>query len=490
MCGILDDVLPIVGAIGGSFIPGLGTAAGAALGGAIGGATSGWVQNHNLEGLGMGALTGGAGGYFGGGSLANVFTNLGSSIGGIGTDAAFDTSLASASPIITNGSGFGLADSTGAFANPVATAGGSLAPAGGAAMGTGLQSGTSLSGLSAPGLTGALGGSVSGGLSGSLGGDTSGAAGGGISGAPTSPGLNDVMAGSDGSYGTGITSGGSLNGINPGTTSTLSSMSPTSLGNVTPNSTVGGPISSSEGLATGPNIPTGAANSSVSLGDGGYSLEGGQGGMATNMAPPPGALQAGGYDGTGIGQGLQNGGAQPNSGMMGSDSGGYGTGITNNSTGFGLTAPGGATGKAMGGMGGFGNFMQNYGPGLMRLFNTGMNAYQQHARQNAYNNYVNQINGQFAPDSPYAQQMMQTLSRQDAAAGRNSQYGTRAVQLAAALTEARARALGGAPYFQAATATPGANILNGLFSNFNSPQGMQDLTKLGSAAWNGLSELF
>ena len=41
----------------------------------------------------------------------------------------------------------------------------------------------------------------------------------------------------------------------------------------------------------------------------------------------------------------------------------------------------------------------------------------------------------YGPDSPYAQQLQQTLARKDAAAGRNSQYGPRTVQLQAMLAD-------------------------------------------------------
>jgi len=41
----------------------------------------------------------------------------------------------------------------------------------------------------------------------------------------------------------------------------------------------------------------------------------------------------------------------------------------------------------------------------------------------------------YGPDSPYAQQLAQTLARQDAKAGRNSQYGPRSVELQARLAE-------------------------------------------------------
>lgn len=48
-------------------------------------------------------------------------------------------------------------------------------------------------------------------------------------------------------------------------------------------------------------------------------------------------------------------------------------------------------------------------------------------------NQIKTLEGLFGQDSPYAQQMRQQLERRDAAAGRRSQYGTREVELQAAL---------------------------------------------------------
>lgn len=75
-------------------------------------------------------------------------------------------------------------------------------------------------------------------------------------------------------------------------------------------------------------------------------------------------------------------------------------------------------------------------------------ARQQNALADAYQNQLNQINQLYAPDSPYAQQMAQTINRQDAAEGRRSQYATAATNLAAALTQAKAQALGSTAYSQ------------------------------------------
>jgi len=63
------------------------------------------------------------------------------------------------------------------------------------------------------------------------------------------------------------------------------------------------------------------------------------------------------------------------------------------------------------------------------------------ARRNAagIQGQIDNLSGMYGPNSAYAQQMQQALDRQDAAGGRRSQYGTRAVQLQAALAEANSR---------------------------------------------------
>jgi hypothetical protein len=52
---------------------------------------------------------------------------------------------------------------------------------------------------------------------------------------------------------------------------------------------------------------------------------------------------------------------------------------------------------------------------------------------------INSLKDLYSPNSAYAQQMAQTLQRQDAASGRGSQYGTRAVELQARLADAATR---------------------------------------------------
>lgn len=124
---------------------------------------------------------------------------------------------------------------------------------------------------------------------------------------------------------------------------------------------------------------------------------------------------------------------------------------------------------------------------LFKLGQQGLGAYQQYQKGQAANNYANSISGLFGPNSPYAQQMQQTLGRTDAAAGRNSQYGTRSVQLAAALAKAQADALGGNNYANARQDQSIPGMLTGVTGLFANTQAGKNL---GTAAFNGLSQLF
>ena len=61
------------------------------------------------------------------------------------------------------------------------------------------------------------------------------------------------------------------------------------------------------------------------------------------------------------------------------------------------------------------------------------------------NDQIGTLSTMYGPNSPYAQQLKQALARKDAAAGRNSQYGTREVELQArlaALQGANAKTIG------------------------------------------------
>jgi len=62
------------------------------------------------------------------------------------------------------------------------------------------------------------------------------------------------------------------------------------------------------------------------------------------------------------------------------------------------------------------------------------------ATQTALQTQMSNLADMYGPNSAYAKQLEQTLARKDAAAGRNSQYGPRAVQLQAALADKQAQA--------------------------------------------------
>lgn len=297
-------------------------------------------------------------------------------------------------------------------------------------MGLGTTSANGLEGLG--GATPGWGG-ASGALSGAAGGSSDGM--GGVTGSPT-----------DASAGTGVTVGSPIDSAN--TTGLYGS--PLSSGAPSAN-----PSAVSSMAQTGSGAPMGYDGGSV-----GQSIEGSQ------AAPQPGGLQSmyGNPDGSTTGSGAPQG------------FGGAGGQATN-------VAP---PPQTLGGLGGSGI----QGSDVLNLGKVGMDYLGQMRQQNSQNNYANSIKDIFSPTGAYATQMQQTLARQDAAAGRNSQGGTRAVQLAAALAGKQADALGGAGYRASATATPSMNALNGIFNTFSSPQGMQSANRLGSAAFNGLSNLF
>lgn len=108
----------------------------------------------------------------------------------------------------------------------------------------------------------------------------------------------------------------------------------------------------------------------------------------------------------------------------------------------------GAGTGATSGLGGlFSSLPQGLQNGLSSLFNNAtspqglaalLGAYNANDSKNTWKDQMANIDRMFATDSPYAKQMQETLARKDAAAGRNSQYGPRAENLAANLTSKKA----------------------------------------------------
>jgi hypothetical protein len=90
------------------------------------------------------------------------------------------------------------------------------------------------------------------------------------------------------------------------------------------------------------------------------------------------------------------------------------------------------------GMNGFG--LGDIAGGLASLY-----GYKQ--ANDSINDYTSQLGDMYGQNSPYAQQLKDQLARRDAAAGRRSQYGSRAVDLQAQLAQMMSR--NAQPIFQA-----------------------------------------
>lgn len=284
-------------------------------------------------------------------------------------------------------------------------------------------------------------------------------------------------AGGLGGGGLGIAGGSSLGGVLGNTTSAAG----TGLGLGTGNE--GGLNAAMNAAAPTPTgTPAGDALSGTNvLSQEGSQMPGqGLGPNAFESGAAGGGEQGGGdlsalYGPTGAGGPTPSGAAYPGSGTLASGSP-TGSAVAQSTGGVSpaVTAPQGSS-----------MFSDDNLKTMFDLAKSGYGAYQQYAKQQANNNYTNSIRDIFSPNGAYAQQMQHTLAAKDAAAGRNSQYGQRSVQLAAALADAQSRALGNSSYAGAATATPGASLFNSLFSNFSSPSAMRGLYGLGQQAYQG-----
>lgn len=163
--------------------------------------------------------------------------------------------------------------------------------------------------------------------------------------------------------------------------------------------------------------------SGLASGHGGEAVGGALGGFAQGAMGPAGML----LGAVGAGPGAMGAGAgrdfDQGTGMFG-DNGG--------------NSQGGGGYSGFGSFGGFGQTNQggfdptNLAAGLGSMYLGGK-------AMSGINGQIGNLNSLYAPNSPYAQQMQQALERQDAASGRRSQYGTRSVELQAALANAASR---------------------------------------------------
>ncbi|MDE3023500.1 MAG: hypothetical protein KGI54_16900, partial [Pseudomonadota bacterium] len=123
---------------------------------------------------------------------------------------------------------------------------------------------------------------------------------------------------------------------------------------------------------------------------------------------------------------------------------------------------------------------------LMRLGQSIYGAHQQNVLAGNLNNQLNSLQSIFSPTGAYAQQLQKQLMAQDAARGLRSQYGTRAVELQAALAKAEAQMLGGQGYTNLNTAAANASSggLNSLFANAGNILGMTGTPATGNTKSN------
>jgi hypothetical protein len=148
----------------------------------------------------------------------------------------------------------------------------------------------------------------------------------------------------------------------------------------------------------------------------------------------------GGGTGMGTGAGVVNTGTVTGADM----SAAYG-GDTASAAGLGGNAAVPAAGAASSGLGtAAGGLGSIFTPSNVKTLGGIYDAYaktqQGNQQMDRYKQVQDSINNYYAPGSPEANLMRQTIERQDAAAGRNSQYGTRETEIAAKIAQAKMQA--------------------------------------------------
>lgn len=169
---------------------------------------------------------------------------------------------------------------------------------------------------------------------------------------------------------------------------------------------------------------------------------------------------AGGYDPTsGIDFGADYSGAAPSNNTL-SDIFSQTKGFVNK------TIPGGLTGMQLG----------------SSLYDMYAKRKMSNALMDRYNQNASTISNMYAPGSPEYTLMKQAMDRKDAAAGRNSQYGTRAVDLAGTIAKLKGdmfnSSLNSQNQLYTAANQGKYGGLNSLFGYMNQNQRMSDLSKI------------
>jgi len=112
--------------------------------------------------------------------------------------------------------------------------------------------------------------------------------------------------------------------------------------------------------------------------------------------------------------------------------------------------------------------------------------YLQNKSADQYGQQANDLASLYGQDSPYSQMLRQQLLRQDARAGRRSQYGGREVELQAKLAQLNSQNAPQIAKFQNAALQRRAQQLMQLSAMYRSPEGQ----KLGGAIGSGLQNMY
>lgn len=208
---------------------------------------------------------------------------------------------------------------------------------------------------------------------------------------------------------------------------------------------------SAQGLSNGP-ADIGAGGASVTRGVGNVAAGAGRGGanaLDNNQNVFAGAARGGLNAGIGSNLDYASGVGVDNplykAGINGAITGGARTAMSGDTSNSGYGALVGALGGLAGKAGSYFSQPTSGDGGSSGTTNwgnlaTGLGNLYMASRNNAgIQGQINGLHSLYAPGSPYAQQMQQQLDRQDAAGGRRSQYGTRAVELQGRLADAATR---------------------------------------------------
>lgn len=121
------------------------------------------------------------------------------------------------------------------------------------------------------------------------------------------------------------------------------------------------------------------------------------------------------------------------------------------------------------------------------------------ADKDYWQNLMDKAMGMYQPGTPEADMLEHKMEAQDAAAGRNSQYGIREQNLAATLSQQRANIMMSPQFYKMGEAARGHydDSLNNIFGalgsatgNSNTSSALNNLFGMGSSMWNDLSGMF